>query len=85
MSRDLDYAGAGMLTIRTGAAATQGQEHRMGGHRRVSHKRRLFSGIEESKAYIVVRAAGCEHKRDLGVGELARDARHDRGDVPAGS
>jgi hypothetical protein len=61
-----------MLPATPSAAPSQGQEHRMSRHGRVTHKGRFLAGIEEAQPHIVIRAlfaantkatSACENSR----------------------
>ena len=61
-----------MLAANAGAAPAQGQQHGMGGHRRVTHEGRFLARIEETQPDIVIRrrsaantnaTSACENSR----------------------
>ena len=72
MGRDLDDTRAGELPVGARAAPSQGEQHCMSGHGRVSDEGGFLAGVEEAQANVMVRAVRREHERDLRVGKLAR-------------
>jgi len=66
------------LTNHSGSAAAEREQHGVRGESRVSDERRLLARIEEPQAQVVIGRGRGRYEGDLGMGELARDARHDR-------
>ena len=72
------------LPARAGAAPSQREQYRMGGHGRVPDEGRFFAGVEKAQANIMVGRVRGEHEGHLGVGELAREASQGGVGLPVG-
>ena len=73
----LDDTRAARLANHPEPAAAEREQHRVRGEGRVTDERRLLARIEESHAQVVIRRGRGRHEGNLGMRELARDARHD--------